>query len=81
MLRVIYIVAGLFLACYAVYVILSLLAGGSWVTLSLTAMPLIAALALGSMLVIRNVRKPTVEDEAEDAPLSESGNSESEEEP
>lgn len=56
LLRVVYIIAGLFLALNAVYITFRLVSNGSLLTLALTAAPIIAALALGVLLVIKSVR-------------------------
>jgi hypothetical protein len=66
LLRVVYIIAGLFLAANAVYITFRLIASGSILTLALTAAPLMAGLALGVLLVVKNVKsqpeeEPTVE--------------------
>jgi hypothetical protein len=65
MQRVAYVIAGLFLAANAVYMIVSLWITGRLLTLALLLAPILAALALGTMLVIRNVRKHVEEPEPE----------------
>ena len=57
LLRVVYIGAGLFLAINAIYVIVHLILGSAYLTLALLVGPLLAAFALGTMLVIKNVKK------------------------
>jgi hypothetical protein len=67
MRRFAYIVAGLFLAVNAVFVGLSLYDSRSLLTLVAVAPALLAALALGLLLIVRNV-KPAPEE-----PLEETG--------
>ena len=67
LLRVVYIIAGLFLAANAVYITFRLIASGSTLTLALTAAPLMAGLALGVLLVIKNVKPEKAKDPEEDS--------------
>ena len=55
-MRVAYIAAGVFLVSNAVYVAFRLVAAANYLTLVLVACPLLAALALGSLLVAKNVK-------------------------
>ena len=57
MQRVIFVLAGLVLAGYSLYLIVALCINGKMLTLALLLAPLLAALALGTMLVIRGVKK------------------------
>jgi len=68
LLRVVYIIAGLFLAANAVYITLLLIFDGRTLVLALLAAPLIAALALGALLVIKNVRTQPAEPAPEPEP-------------
>ena len=56
MVRAAYIAAGVFLVSNAVYVAFRLVAAGNYLVLVLVACPLLAALALGSLLVAKNVK-------------------------
>jgi hypothetical protein len=65
MRRFAYIVAGLFLAANAVFVALSLYDSRSLLTLVAVAPALLAAVALGLLLIVRNV-KPEPEEAVEE---------------
>lgn len=62
-MRVGYILAGLFLAGNAVYIAIRL-ADGPLLTLVAVAPALLAALALGALLIVKNVRRKPEEPEA-----------------
>ena len=55
-MRFVYIVAGLFLAANAVFVGLRLYESHSTFTLAAVAPVLLAAVALGALLIIRNIK-------------------------
>jgi hypothetical protein len=57
--RIGYTAAGLFLMVQAVYIALRLYGSGSMLMLAGVSPALVAALALGLLLVIRNVRRET----------------------
>jgi hypothetical protein len=67
MQRVLSVIVGLGLAGYALYLIVALSINGKMLTLVLLLSPLLAALALGLLLVIWNVKKRVApEPEAEE---------------
>jgi hypothetical protein len=70
-MRLVYILAGLILAVNAIFVGLRLYETQSRFTLVAVAPALVAAIALGALLIIKNVRTPHVDDEPE-PPESES---------
>lgn len=64
-MRFAYIVAGLFLAVNAVYIALHLYEAHSTLVLVAVAPALLAAVALGALLVVRNVKPAPAEPEEE----------------
>lgn len=70
MRRVAFIVAGLILAGNSIFVAVLLWFDGPRLTLILAACPLLAGLALGVLLIVKNVRPEPPADEDEEDPTS-----------
>jgi len=66
-MRFAFIAAGLFLAGNAVYITLRLISSSSMLTLALLSPALLAALALGALLVVKNARPAKDEEDSEES--------------
>ena len=58
LLRGVYCFAGVFLICNALYITQHMFRGGAFLALAGVSPALLAALVLGVLLIVRNVRKP-----------------------
>jgi hypothetical protein len=57
LLRTVYVIAGVFLIVNAIYIGQHMLRGGAFLLLAGVSPALVAALALGVILILRNVKK------------------------